>query len=142
MNYFIHTSEDYNFVAGELCPPEWDGYEDAWYLEIAHNFELYTGKMFNDLHHRYLITDADYAFVEKEYADEYIKTNGSENLFVIDYEENDTEEDIHTCTCVTDDRKGFTFCLNIDDSCTKFKYYGDKVLSDDEIWEIINKEFN
>lgn len=144
MNTLIKNIDKMEFVFGELSPAEIDGYDEAWYLEVS-DYEIYTGKMYNDLHKKYVMTDADFAFVENDYLTKYLESNPGDNVTVLTYDDENLDVD-NPCICVTDDRKGFTCCVDFcDPECgethTKIVYRGDKVLSDKDIMEIIDREF-
>lgn len=143
-NYIIKNS-DANFAEGELNSPEWDGYDDAWYLDYSED-EIYLGKAYNNESDRYFMFEGDLVYVEEDFVDGYLKTNDKENVIVFGFD--DIEEDDNTpsdktgtCLCLTDDKMGFSFCADNEYGHQKLVYRGNKKLTEDEAWSIVAAHF-
>ena len=143
MNTLIKITDDVNFESGVLENPQYTEYEDAFYL-ILEEDGITTGEMWNKYHERYLMLEANYTFVEEDFAEDFFDTNEDKNVVVFGFGDvHDEVGDHHEpCVCLTNDRKGFTCCIDNGFSYTKFKYSGSKILSDDDVWDIIAAEFD
>ena len=142
-NILIKTT-DSEFISGELHPCEYDGYEDAYYIEYDNN-EIWTGKARYDCSDDYVMFDEDIAYVEEDFLKDYLKSNNIDNVVVFGFsdvhDEKDNEHNPNTCLCMNDDNTGFTFCTENEFGHSKFKYKGNKKLTEDEAWEIVDKYF-
>ncbi len=140
MNTIIKMVDDVRFVGGQLDEYDYDGYDDAWYLELQDG-GIYTGKIYNDLHDCYLMMETDYAFVEEDFIDQYLETNSSHGVTEFGFDDvhdsDDTAADSNACVCKTDDGYGFTFCDHSDGNHYKFTYRGTKKLTDDMIHDLL-----
>lgn len=143
MNALIKVTEGICFESGVLENPEYTEYEDSFYL-LLEDDGITTGEMWNDFNERYLILEPDCAFVEEDFADDYFDVNEDKNVVVFGFDDvhDYIEHDDKPCVCMTKDKKGFTFCVDDEFGHTKFKYHGNKVLSEEEMWDIIATEFS
>lgn len=96
----------------------------------------------------FVFCEADYYFIDAEYAYDYIEDyprvedgvfpmiiGELENLGVYKYTN-------HDCAlCPDDDRHGFCFCFSDEDGNHHFRYRGSVVLSDEDMEHIINTQF-
>ena len=135
----LMKSTDAEFVAGEIHPSYWDNYEDAYYLKYS-NDELWLGKAVWENHDSYVLFDDDNVYVEEDYLDKYIESNNNDNLIVFCYGEEKNTDDNY-CMCLSEDGKGFTFCVEDEFGHGKFKYQGTKELTEKDAWEIIEKYY-
>lgn len=122
---------DATFVSGALIDPEFDEYEDAYYLNYADG-EILVGKMYNDIHKEYIYLEPSYTFLDKEFAEKFFKTNPSENVTIYSWDEFEDEHS-HECVCGKDDGHGFTVCAHRGGEVFKFEYYTDEKLTDEDI---------
>ena len=130
---------DNNFVFGELHPAEFDGYDDAYYLECTGG-EISLGKVRWSDKDKYIMFEFDKAFVEEDFIDDFLTNNEPNGVVVFgfdDIDRDDNEDDNDFTICMDDDRNGFCFCIQDDCGHTKFKYRGSKELSDDDVMKII-----
>ena len=127
------------FVSGELIDPEFDEYEDAYYLNYVDG-EILVGKMYNDIHKEYIYLEPSYTFLDNEFAEKFFKTNPSENVTIYsrdEFEDNvkDDDEHKHQCVCAKDDGHGFTVCAHRGGEVFKFEYHtSDKMTDEDVKW--------
>lgn len=136
---------DYDIISCELHDQAYDGYEEAYYMEIVDG-NIWCGKMQYEGHDTYIHMENDFTYVEEDFEKEYLKSN-PDSLhisfgFTDIYEDEDNSEDDAPCLCFDNDHRGFTFCLNDDGHHIKFKYKGNKTLTMDEAWEIVSENFN
>lgn len=138
-NILIKSDNDYEFVGGRLEPEEWENYEEAWYVEIMDDIEMYVGKMQYDGRDDYIVLEADYGFVEEDFLDQYLENNDTTGLTVFgfdDVHEDDVEEQ-EKCLCMDNDSMGFTFCVADEYGYHKLRYRGNQKLTKDDAWEIV-----
>lgn len=137
--------DGYDISSCEIKNPEFDGYEDAYYIEISDG-EIWCGKMMIENHDRYLHMENDMTYVEEDFADDYFMVNNDQMPKIIFgfkdvHSENDDGDD-SPCLCLDEDRTGFTFCLCDGVHNVKFKYKGNKKLTMNEAWDIVSKNLN
>ena len=142
-NVLIKTT-DSEFIAGELHPHDYDGYDDAYYIEYDNN-EIWIGKVRYDGSNDYVKFSEGIVYVEEDFLKDFLKSNDVDNVVVFGFldvhDEIDKEYNSNTCLCMNDDDTGFTFCAENEFGHSKFKYKGNKKLTEDEAWEIVNKYF-
>lgn len=139
-NYLIKNT-DSKFVCGELQPPEMDEYDDGWYI-IFDKDEIWMGKTKTSDRCDCVTFDCDYAYVEDGFEKAYLPNNTEDGMVVFTYdeiEEDDHEDDDNHCVCMDDDRMGFCLCINENDFHHKFKYRGNRKLTDDDVINICNE---
>lgn len=136
---------DLELASINLHDQEYDGYEEAYYLEI---FEggIYIDQAQCDKHDRYVLMENDTTYVEEDFEKEYLEVNSPDGVVIfgmhdVDKEEHECNHD-ETCLCYNEDHTGFSFCVSGCDGVTKFKYKGTKKLSEDEVWKIIEEQFS
>ena len=144
-NILIKSDNEYEFVGGRLEPEEWENYEEAWYVEIMDDNEMYVGKMQYDGRDDYIILEADYSFVEEDFLDQYLENNDTTGLTVfgfddIDRGESDCDDD-ENCLCMDKDYMGFTFCAINEYGHHRLRYRGNRKLTEDDAWEIVAENF-
>ncbi len=136
----------YNAVSVDLHDPEYDNYDDAYYLEGNVNTqEIYVGKMICEGHDDFLIIMGDVIFIDHIYLDQYMESkNSSKNLKVFAYADDEYDHaDYAPCFCWKDeDHKGFSFCVDNDHDHVRIKYEGTKTLTTDEAYKIIDSYFD
>lgn len=140
LNYLVKNTNSY-FVCGELSFPEVDGYDGGYYI-IFDNKEIWTGKIKTSDACDCVMFECDYAYVEDCYQKDYLSNNTKHGMVVFTYddiEEDDHEDDDNHCVCMDDDRMGFCLCINENDFHHKFKYRGNKKLTDDDVINICNE---
>ena len=141
---FLIKEYDVNFTGGEIIDPDYDGYEDSYYLEF-YDDEFSVGKTYNEKLDEYLMFDIDTVFVEEDFVDDFLRTNKPDHLVVFGF--NDIAGDDYDfmnddgCVCIDEDKKGFSLCIHDDYGHTKFRYRGCKELSHDDIQEILYCQF-
>ena len=139
--------EGYDISSCEIDKPEFDGYEDAYYIEIS-NGEIWCGKMMAEDHDHYLYMENDMTYVEEDFTDDYFMVNNDQMPTIIFgfkdvHSENEHDDsDDSPCLCLDEDRTGFTFCLCDGTQNVKFKYKGNKKLTMNEAWDIVSKNLN
>jgi len=142
LNELVRNGID--IISCELHDPEYDGYEEAYYIEVARG-GIWCGKMQYEGHDYYLQLMDDVIYVEEYFIDEFLESfnsNDSTSHVVIFGFDNFGEDDEVPCLCFDDDYKGFSFCMCDDGYHLKFKYKGSKKLTMDEAWKIISENFN
>ena len=139
LNILVKTT-DLELECVELTPPEYDGYDDAYGIDIS-DTTICVGKMYNEEFGCYFRTEADYSYVESGYESKYFETNdGDGEIFVFEYDIDNPDTNL----CVDKDKKGFCFCYSDGDSGfhKEFVYKGEAPLGDKEIFAIISKYFS
>lgn len=145
LNYLIkHT--DSNFVSGELNEPEWDGYDEAYYIEYSSD-EIYVGKaavIKKDTTGKetatYIGYGADKVFVHTDYLNGYLKNNSEDGVVsFMFFEDTDEEYSDNPCIFTDKDNKGFTYCDYSDDGYYQYTYRGVNKLSEEDIKKILDK---
>lgn len=137
-------SSDAEFVAGEIDPYEWVSYDDAYYLEYDGE-EIYVGRTVWKGHDRYLIFDGySVAFIEEDFYEDFCETNTTNNAIPFGFSDVNEQvdkqtEDDQTSLCMDEDECGFCFCIGTDDNHTKFRYRGNKKLTQSEVGKMINE---
>lgn len=127
-------------VCADLHEPNYEFYNDAYYIEYADN-EFWVGKMLLD-NGAYVSLSADKVWVEDEYLDKYIVTNGASNATVFCFDESNDDITQTPCLCLDKDKLGFTHCYSGDDGYEKFRYRGTEKLTDKKAWEIVGMYCN
>lgn len=143
-NILLKSNDDYEFVAGQLEPEEWDGYDEAWYVEIVDGDEIYTGKMQYDGRDDYILLEADYSFVEEDFLDQYLENNDTTGVTVFgfdDVHEEPSDEKLPDCLCMDKDGLGFTFCSTNEYGHHRLRYRGNKKLTESDAWDIVAENF-
>ena len=139
LNWLIKMT-DAEFTSGELNQPEIDGYDEAYFLEYDGE-EIWVGKAYDENFHKYLYFEVDNAYVEEDFYDQYAKSNSTHNVIVFGFDDvnDDKAEDDGVSICMDDDECGFCFCIDNDVAHTKFKYRGNKKLTQEMVSNIINE---
>ena len=133
-------STDADFVAGEIYSPDWDNYDDAYFLEYTDE-KIWLGKAIWEGHDCYIQFDSNTVYVEEEFLDKYfVRDNDNNKLIVFKYAEEEFADDNY-CMCLSEDGKGFTLCVEDEFGHSKFKYQGTKELTEKDAWEIIEKYY-
>ena len=145
-NILIKADDDYAFIGGQLEPEEWDNYDEAWYIRLSNNSDIYTGKMWNEYHDRYFDLCADWAYIEEDFADQYFESNNTTVTVIFGFDDvhdtdEDEEDDSNTCLCMDKDQMGFTFCATNEYGHHKLKYRGNKQLTEEQAWDIVAENF-
>ena len=145
-NILIKSDNDYEFIGGQLEPVEWGDYEEAWYVEIMDDNEMYVGKMQYDGRDDYIVLEADYSFVEEDFLDQYLENNDTNGLTVFGFDDvhpvdNDKDNCADTCLCMDKDNLGFTFCVTDEYGYHKLRYRGNHELTKDDAWEIVAENY-
>lgn len=143
MNYLIkNTSAE--FVSGELNEPEWDGYDEAYYVEL-YGDEIYVGKsaaIGKDKAGKevvaYICYESREVFVEEDFLEPYLKNNSDDNVVVFSFTKE--EEETNGMYVFKDkDNKGFTYCGCSDGGYYRYTYRGIDKLSEEDIKKILNR---
>ena len=145
-NILLKSDNEYEFIAGQLEPEEWDGYDEAWYVEIIDGNEVYVGKMQYDGKDDYIMLEADYGFVEEDFLDQYLENNDSNGVTVFGFDDvhdtgDEEDDDSNTCLCMDKDQMGFTFCSTSEYGHHKLRYRGNKQLTEEQAWDIVAENF-
>ena len=150
-NILIKSDNEYEFVAGQLEPEEWDNYDEAWYLQIDDDVEMYVGKMQYDGHDEYISLESDYDFVEEDFLDQYLENNSSYGVIAFGFDDvhdepdgefDSADDEFNNCLCMDKDNYGFTFCACNEYGHHKFKYRSNKKLTEDEAWDIVAENYH
>ena len=123
------------FVSGELFDPEFDEYEDAYYLNYADG-EIMVGKMYNNAIEEYIYLEPTHTFLDNEFAEKFFETNPRVNvtLYSRDEIESDVDdEDCHECVCGENGGHGFTVCAHRGGDVFKLEYHTSEKLTDEDI---------
>ena len=127
------------FVSGELIDPEFDEYEDAYYLNYADG-EIIVGKMYNDIHKKYIYLEPSHTFLNGAFVKKFLETNPGENVTIYSYEEFENEDEFvtedghnHECVCAKDDGHGFAVCAHRDGDVFKLEFHTTEKLTDEDI---------
>lgn len=94
----------------------------------------------------FVYCEADYYFIDVDYAYEYIEDypHVEDAVFpiIVGEPKNSGTYTNHDCAlCPDDDRCGFCFCFDDEDGHHQFRYRGNSVLSDETMEHIINTQF-
>lgn len=134
---------DFELVGADFWETEYNGYDEAYVLFIYDN-EISVRKAYSEELKRYLVSEADYAFVEEDFADEYLKVNPKQSGVIFGFD----DVDDHMCDstihlCINDDHKGFCSCRLDDETGDReqFVFECERVLSEREIFDKIGEYF-
>ena len=144
-NTLLKVDDDYEFVAGQLEPEEWGGYDEAWYVKVDDANEVYVGKMQYDGQDDYIMLEADYSFVEEDFLDQYLEHNDTSGLTVFGFDdvhnEEPSDDKLPDCLCMDKDGMGFTSCATNEYGHHRLRYRGNKKLTESDAWDIVAENF-
>lgn len=144
-NILLKLDDDYEFIGGRLEPEEWNGYDEAWYIEIMDGNDIYIGQMQYDGEDDYILLESDYCFVEEDFLDQYLENNDVYGLTVFGFDDvhNEIQDDeLPDCLCMDEDKLGFTFCSTNQYGHQRLRYRSNKKLTESEAWDIIAENFS
>ena len=134
---------DSKLVEGELASPEWDGYDEAYYIWYSES-NMYVSKAYNEECDSYYLIDCDIAFVEEDFLEDYLEDNSPTNVITFGWDDviYDNEDKLDAFR-FSADQKSFSFTyLDSNEDKVTFVYSGEKRLTEQEAWEIFYSYFS